>query len=60
MAADTNDDLPPLDGKAWLDYRLNASEWRLIQMVHDCLKVGTFMILATPDDSFVLGCICSP
>ncbi len=39
LAADTNDDLPSLKNKTWMDYRLSSSEWKLIQLVHNCLEV---------------------
>ena len=39
LAADTNEDLPPLINKVWADYRLTPSEWKLVKLVHHCLKV---------------------
>src|SRR5712691_6371946 len=44
LAADTNDDLPSLTNKTWMDYRLSASEWKLIQLVHNCLKVRFILL----------------
>ena len=40
LTADSNDDLPPLKDKSWVDYWLTTSEWNLIRLVHDCLKVS--------------------
>ena len=37
IVADANNDLPSLKKKKWDDYRLTASEWKLI---HNCLKVN--------------------
>jgi len=37
--ADTNEDLPPLKNKKWVDYPLTTSEWRLVKLVHHCLQV---------------------
>ena len=45
MTADSQDHLPPLKGKSWSDYKLSASEWRLIKLVHHCLKVSEINIL---------------
>ena len=39
LAADTNDDLTPLKNKTWIDYCLSSLEWKLIQLIYDCLKV---------------------
>jgi hypothetical protein len=39
LAADTNEDLPPLKNKRWADYRLTTSEWTLVKLVHHCLQV---------------------
>jgi hypothetical protein len=39
LAADTNDDLPPLQKKKWSDYWLVATEWKLVKLVHHCLEV---------------------
>ena len=40
MLADHNEDLPPiLNGKKWLSYKLSSSEWKIIELVQDCLKV---------------------
>ena len=44
LTADSNDDLPPLQKKSWSDYRLSTSEWKLVKLVHNCLKVGWFVI----------------
>ena len=40
LTADDNENLPPLKKKSWSDYRLTAPEWKLIQLVYRCLKVG--------------------
>ena len=40
IAADANEDLPPLKKKKWEDYRITASEWKLIKLIHNCLKVN--------------------
>jgi hypothetical protein len=46
LFADTEDDLPPLaSGKKWADYRLAASEWRIIRLAYDCLNVSCCLIL---------------
>jgi hypothetical protein len=39
LAADSNEDLPPLKNKVWADYRLTLLEWRQVKLVHHCLKV---------------------
>lgn len=39
LTADANEDLPPLQNKSWSDYRLATHEWKLIKLVHKCLKV---------------------
>ena len=39
ITADTNEDLPALNNKLWADYRLTAPEWKLVKLVHRCLKV---------------------
>ena len=40
MLADENEALPPLsNGKKWLDYKLSSSEWKIIDLTQDCLKV---------------------
>ena len=39
LAADDNEDLPPLKNKAWADYRLTTVEWKQVKLVHHCLKV---------------------
>jgi hypothetical protein len=39
LMANTNEDLPHLKNKTWIDYQLSTTEWRLIKQVHDCLKV---------------------
>jgi len=46
LTADSNEDLPPLQNKLWSDYRLTTPEWKLIGLVHKCLKVriGLFVL----------------
>ncbi|KAM6491093.1 hypothetical protein JOM56_013332, partial [Amanita muscaria] len=39
FTADANEDLAPLKNKTWSDYRLTTAEWKLIKLVHHCLKV---------------------
>jgi hypothetical protein len=46
VTADSNEDLPPLKGKLWSDYRLQGGEWKLIKLVHNCLKVGFLLVLS--------------
>ena len=53
VTADSNDDLPPLKDKVWVDYRLQGPEWKLIRLVHNCLKVSLlllffFVVLSIP------------
>jgi hypothetical protein len=40
LTADSNENLPPLKNKKWSDYHLSPSEWKLVKLVHNCLKVG--------------------
>jgi hypothetical protein len=40
LTADSNEKLPPLQKKLWSDYKLSPSEWKLVRLVHNCLKVG--------------------
>src|SRR5260221_3661569 len=46
LTADSNEELPPLQNKVWSDYRLTTPEWKLIGLVHKCLKVtvGFFVL----------------
>ena len=39
MTADTNEDLPPLKKRTWLDYHPSQTEWKLIKLINHCLKV---------------------
>ncbi|KIL69004.1 hypothetical protein M378DRAFT_8428 [Amanita muscaria Koide BX008] len=39
LTADANEDLAPLKNKSWSDYHLTTAEWKLIKLVHHCLKV---------------------
>ncbi|KIL54867.1 hypothetical protein M378DRAFT_182392 [Amanita muscaria Koide BX008] len=39
LTADANEDLAPLKNKTWSDYRLTTAEWKLIKLVHHCLKL---------------------
>ena len=40
MLADNNEALPPLsNGKKWISYKLSSSEWKIIDLAQDCLKV---------------------
>lgn len=39
LTAGSNENLPPLKNKAWSDYHLTAQEWKLVKLVHNCLKV---------------------
>ena len=45
--ADGNEDLPPLKNKSWLDYQLDADEWRLIKLAYNCLNVSSVVIINT-------------
>ena len=45
VTADSNEDLPPLKGKLWSDYQLQGGEWKLIKLVHNCLKIGFLLVL---------------
>ena len=39
LAADANEDLPPLKNRVWADYRLTPHEWKLVKLVHHCLNI---------------------
>jgi len=39
LTANSNEGLTPLKNKSWSDYRLTTPEWKLIKLVHKCLKV---------------------
>ena len=40
MLTDDNKALPPLlNGKKWLTYKLSSSEWKIIDLTQNCLKV---------------------
>ena len=45
LTMDSNEDLPPLKDKSWSDYRLQGKEWKLIKLVHNCLKVSLISIV---------------
>ena len=38
--ADDKENLPPLKKKKWEDYCLTASKWKLIKLIHNCLKIN--------------------
>ena len=43
LTMDSNEDLPPLKDKSWSDYQLQGKEWKLIKLVHNCLKVSSLL-----------------
>jgi hypothetical protein len=45
LTADSNEDLPPLQNKSWSDYCLTHPEWKLIKLVHKCLKVTKYLFV---------------
>ena len=59
VTADANEDLPPLADKLWLEYGLQGEEWKLVKLVHNCLKVSCFMSIVVRADSIFSGCVWS-
>jgi hypothetical protein len=53
FTVDSNDDLPPLKDKSWKDYHLTAQEWKLVKLVHNCLKVTVYL----SDTIGLLSCV---
>ena len=45
LTMDGNEDFPPLKDKSWSDYQLQGKEWKLIKLVHNCLKVSLISII---------------
>ena len=46
VLADNDRDLPPLShGREWADYRLSPSEWKIIELAQDCLRVSVILSL---------------
>ena len=39
LTADSNEGVPPLKNKSWLDNHLTTPEWKLVKLVYKCLKV---------------------
>ena len=62
ITVDANEDLPPLVDKSWSDYRLQPAEWKLVKLVHNCLKVSSFMLIVVRVDLLFKfsGCVGSP
>jgi hypothetical protein len=59
LAADANEELPPLTGKKkWADYRLTPPEWKLVKLVHHCLQVCQYISVASLDltNHITVGC----
>ena len=40
IVADASNNFPPLKNEKWDDYCLTASKWKLIKLIHNCLKVN--------------------
>ena len=59
LAADANEDLPPLKNKEWVDYRLTALEWKQVKLVHHCLQVRRCHVISIfPSDNSVYEACC--